>query len=276
MVSSSARPLGDTPQRSYAGKLERFARFIAPELRSLFTELGLAPGAAVLDVGCGVGIATRMLAELLGKEARVVGIDLSLPHLHAARPASDISLLQADASKLCFKDRTFDLIWSCNTVNHLADPVRALRDMRGALRPGGRVVLAQSGFLPEMFFAWDAPLDDAVRAACHQYYRERYGLTLDDTARLRGLVGLLQRANLRVGRVRTVVIERTQPLGEADCAYFEEAVFRGSWGERLRPFLSPAHWQALCNNTDPASPGYCLDREDFHHLQTLTICEARA
>jgi ubiquinone/menaquinone biosynthesis C-methylase UbiE len=273
MGSSSARPLGDTPHRSYAGKLERFSRFIAPELRSLFAELGLASGAAVLDVGCGVGMATRMLAELLGKEARVVGIDLSLPHLHAAPPVRDVSLLQADASQLCFRDRSFDLIWSCNTVNHLGDPVRALTDMRAALRPGGRIVLAQSGFLPEMFFAWDAPLDEAVRRACHEYYRERYGLTQDDTARLRGLVGLLQRAKLRVGRVRTLIIERVQPLHDEDRAYFEETIFRGSWGKRLRPFLTESQWQALCNNTDPASPEYCLDREDFHHIQTLTVCE---
>jgi SAM-dependent methyltransferase len=276
MVSSSARPLGDAPSRSYAGKLERFGRFIAPELRSLFGELGLAPGAAVLDLGCGVGIATRMLAELLGQEARVVGVDLALPHLYAARAPRAVSLVRADAAQLCFKDRTFDLIWSCNTVNHLGDPVGALRDMRGALRPGGRIVLAQSGFLPDMFFAWDAPLDDAVRRACHEYYRERYGLGVDDTARLRGLVGLIQRAGLRPGRVRTLVIERVQPLAEADRVYFEEAVFRGAWGERLRPYLAPAQWQALCDNIDPASPHYCLDREDFHHLQTLTVCEARA
>jgi SAM-dependent methyltransferase len=276
MVSSSARPLGDTPHRSYAGKLERFARFIAPELKSLFAGLGLAPGAAVLDVGCGVGVATRMLADLLGKDAHVVGVDLSLPHLQAARSPGGVSLVRGDAAQLCFKDRSFDLIWSCNTINHLADPVRALKDMRGALRPGGRMVLAQSGFLPEMFFAWDAPLDDAVRCACHAYYRERYKLGLDDTARIRGLVGLLQRAGLRVDRVRTHVVERVQPLTPADCAYFEDAIFRGSWGERLRPFLTSAQWQALCNNTDPASAEYCLGREDFHHLQTLTVCEARA
>ena len=275
MASSSAQPLGDTPNRSYAGKLERFARFIAPELKSLFLELGLPPGAAVLDVGCGVGIATRMLAEMLGSDARVVGIDLSMPHLRAAS-APRVSLLQADASKLCFKDRSFDLIWSCNTINHLGDPVRALADMRAALRPGGRIVLAQSGFLPEMFFAWDAPLDEAVRSACQQYYRQRYGLTVDDTAGIRGVVGLLQRAKLRVGRVRTIVIERVQPLTEVDRGYFEEVMFRGTWGDRLRPFLTAEQWRALCNNTDPASPNYCLDREDFHHLQTLTVCVGHA
>ncbi len=276
MVSSSARPLGDAPSRSYAGKLELFASFVAPELRTVFAGLGLERDARVLDVGCGVADATRMLAALLGQEARVVGIDLSLPHLHAAHELREVSLLQADATQLCFRDGTFDLIWSCNTINHLAEPVAALRAMRAALRPAGRVVLAQSGFLPEMYFAWDAPLDEAVRHACHEYYRERYGLGVADTARIRGLVGLLQRAGLRLGRVRSVVIERVQPLTGPDRAYFEEAIFRGTWGSRLRPFLTQPQWQALCNNTDPASAEYCLDREDFHHIQTLTVCEAFA
>jgi ubiquinone/menaquinone biosynthesis C-methylase UbiE len=273
---ASSRPLDDAPSRSYAGKLERFSRFVAPELRKVFAELGLEPGARVLDVGCGVGFATHMLAEMSGKDARVVGMDLSRPHLRAATGPRSVGLVQGDASRLCFRDGTFDLIWSCNTVNHLADPVAALRAMREVLRPAGRLVLAQSGFLPEMFFAWDAPLDEAVRSACHQYYRERYGLRVEDTARVRGLVGLLQRAGLRVGRVHTVPIERVQPLTEADRAWFEEVMFRGTWGERLRPFLTAEQWQALRHNIDPASAQYCLDREDFHHLQTLTVCVGHA
>jgi ubiquinone/menaquinone biosynthesis C-methylase UbiE len=272
---ASSRPLDDTPVRSYAGKLERFAGFIAPELKTLFAELGIPRGARVLDLGCGVGTAARMLSELLGKEARVVGMDLSLPHLAAARgEPADVGLVQGDASQLCFRDATFDLIWSCNTINHLADPVAAVRALRAALRPEGRVVLAQSGFLPEMFFAWDAPLDEAVRRACHEYYRERYGLALEDTARLRNLVGLLRRAGMRVGRVRTLVIERVQPLSDADRAYFDETIFRGTWGERVKPYLTTAQWQALCHNVDAASGEYCLDRDDFHHIQTLTVCEA--
>jgi SAM-dependent methyltransferase len=273
---ASSRPLDDAPSRSYAGKLERFSRFVAPELRSVFTELGIGPGTRVLDVGCGVGFATQMLAEFSGDEAQVVGMDLSWPHLRAASGARRIGLVQGDAARLCFRDASFDLIWSCNTVNHLADPVAALRALRDALRPAGRLVLAQSGFLPEMFFAWDAPLDEAVRHACHEYYRERYGLRVEDTARLRGLIALLLRAGLRVGRVRTVLIERVQPLTEADRAWFEEVMFRGTWGERLQPFLTPGQWQALQRNTDPASSDYCLDRDDFHHLQTLTVCVGHA
>jgi ubiquinone/menaquinone biosynthesis C-methylase UbiE len=273
---ASSRPLGDAPDRSYAPKLERFSRFIQPELKRLFADLGLERGAKVLDVGCGVGLATRMFAGLLGDEAQVVGIDLSLPHLRVASGDAAPAWVQADAAKLCFRNATFDLIWSCNTIHHLADPVSALRELRAVLRAAGRLVLAQSGLLPEMYFAWDAPLDDAVRRACHAYYRERYGLTETDTAAVRGLVGLVKRAGLRLGRAHTITIERVQPLSEADRTYFSETIFQASWGERLRPWLSAAQWDALRHNIDSTSPAYCLDRDDFHHIQTLTVCEARA
>ena len=273
---ASSRPLDDAPDRSYAPKLERFSRFIQPELKQLFGELAIERGARVLDVGCGVGFATRLLAELLGNEAQVVGVDLSLPHLRAAHADSAPSWVQADAAQLCFRDATFDLIWSCNTVNHLADPVGALRQLRALLRAEGRLVLAQSGLLPEMYFAWDAPLDDAVRRACHAYYRERYGLSEADTAAVRGIVGLVKRADLRLGRVHTVTIERVQPLSQADRDYFSETIFKGTWGDRLRPWLTTEQWQALCRSTDSASEEYCLDRDDFHHIQTLTVFEARA
>jgi SAM-dependent methyltransferase len=271
-----SRPLGDAPDRSYAAKLERFAAFITPELRGVLAGLGLAGDARVLDLGCGVGTAAKLFAEMLGGEARVVGLDLSLPHLAAARDTSDVEFVQADAARLCFRESSFDLIWSCNTVNHLADPVGGLVAMCAALRPAGQVVLAQSGFLPEMYFAWDAPLDEAVRNACHQYYRDRYRLTPADTAGIRGLVGLMKRAGLIVKRVRTLTVERVQPLSPADRAYFEEAIFAGSWGERLRPYLTAEQWRDLERNTRPGSSAYCLDRDDFHHLQTLTVCVGHA
>jgi SAM-dependent methyltransferase len=272
---ASSRPLQDAPDRSYGDKLERFGRFAAPELKAVFGELGLARGARVLDAGCGVGISTRLLAEIAGEEAQVVGLDLSLPHLRSATVARNVALVQADAAALCFRDRTFDLIWSCNTIHHLSDPVAALRAMRAALRAGGRIVLAQSGLLPEMYFAWDAPLDDAVRRACHESYRARYGLTPADTAGVRGLVGLLKRAGLRLGRTHTVTIERVQPLSQVDRDYFAETVFAGYWG-RLDPFLAEPHRSALCRNLDPGAREYCLDRDDFHHIQTLTVCVGHA
>jgi len=274
----SSRPLADAPDRSYARKLGLFADFAAPELREILAGLGLGLGrtARVLDVGCGVGATAGLASELLGPEALVVGIDLSLPHLRVASEITNAAFVQADAASPCFREATVDLIWTCNTINHLRDPVGGLRGLRTLLAPGGRILLAQSGLLPEMYFAWDAPLDDAVRRACHEYYRGRYGLTERDTAGVRGLVRLANEAELTVRRVRTIAIERIQPLTTADRRYFEEAIFEGTWGARIHAYLSADERDRLARSCTPGSPEYCLDRADFHHIQTLTVCECKA
>lgn len=272
----SPGPLADAPDRSYAEKLDRFAQFAAPELQRIFADFAPPPGAVALDLGCGTGVAARWFEKQVGAQGLVVGVDLSRPHLRAMGEVGSSARVQADAGQLCFRDAAFDFIWSCNTINHLAAPVEALRAMHALLRNHGRLVLAQSGFLPEMFFAWDAPLDEAVRRACHAYYRARYSLAVADTAALRGLLHLLQTAGFRRGRVRTYVIERVQPLAAEDRTYLETTLFADTWGARLQPYLLPSEWEALRRQTDPESDDYCLDRPDFHHLQTLTVCEGHA
>lgn len=269
----SSRPLRDAPDRSYVRKLEQFARFAEPELKRVFADLALPPRTVALDLGCGAGLAARWLREVL-RDGDVVGVDLSLPHLKAAA-AHHSPLIQADGGRPCFHDGTFDFIWACNTINHLAHPVQALRTLRPLLRAGGRLALAQSGFLPDMFFAWDAPLEDAVRAACHRAYRKKYGLELGDTAGIRGLVRFLRSAGFAAVAARTYVVERVQPLRDADRDYLRHAIFEGAWGEKVLPYLSPDERARLRRNCDPASAEYCLDREDFHHVQTLTVCEGR-
>jgi SAM-dependent methyltransferase len=274
-LASTSRLLGDAPDRSYATKLELFGRFVAPDLRRIFADLRLPAAGAVLDLGCGPALTTELLAEQMGPDAQVVGLDLSLPHLRSARRQQTLRLVQGDALSLAFQTGAFDLIWACNTMNHIGDAPAALRALRRCLRAKGRIVVAQGGFLPEMFFAWDAPLDDAVRVACHRYYRERYGLKIADTAAIRGVASVLRAAGFDDVVTRTYVIERTQPLSDADRDYFRHAIFEGTWGERLDGYLCAEDRERLRRNCDPNSAGYSLDRADFHHLQTLTVCEGR-
>ncbi len=122
-----------------------------------------------------------------------------------------------------------------------------------------------------MYFAWDSHLEEQIRAACYAYYRDKYGLSREDTTGVRGVIGLLRGAGFHDVRVRTYVIERTQPLTPADRAYFVESVFKGYWGDKLVPYLSAEAWEAVTELTDPKSPGFWLDRPDFHHVQTLTV-----
>jgi SAM-dependent methyltransferase len=265
--------LGDSAFRDYSPKLQAFNAFAESELRRVIGAMNLAPGMHVLDAGCGTGEALTWLHELVAPNGTVVGVDLSAAHLEAARGRlrPGVTILQADLLGAPLPVQSFDFIWCVNTIHHLRDPLQGINRLASLLRPGGRIALGQSSLLPDMYFAWDARLERLTNEAVRSYYRERYGLDERDLAAVRGLLGLMQRALLQRVTTRTVVIERTPPLRPADHAYLREAIFRQTWGARLRPYLSPADYAELSALCNPGHSQFALRRADFHFLQTFTV-----
>jgi SAM-dependent methyltransferase len=265
--------LGDTEARDYAGKLSKFNAYAKPELRGLIKGLCLEPGMHVLDAGCGTGEALNWLLREVAPSGRVVGVDLSAAHVAAAksRAPPEIQIHRANLSDDLFEPASFDFIWCVNTINHLADPVSGVIHLASLLRDGGRMGVGQSSLLPDMYFAWDARLEHAVNEAVRRYYRDRYSLDERDLKAVRGLVGILRRAKLSNITARTVVIERISPLDAASESYLLETIFCGTWGERLRPYLSPDDFAEVAQLCDPQHPNFALRRPDFHFLQTFTL-----
>jgi SAM-dependent methyltransferase len=275
-AASAGALLGDTPSRDYSSKLRLFNAFAEPELRRTIAALDLAPGMCVLDAGCGTGEALAWLQEAVEPNGAVVGVDLSAAHLEAARDhvSPAVTTLQADLMEAPLLTQSFDLIWCVNTIHHLRDPLQGVKRLATLLRPGGRIALGQSSFLPDMYFAWDARLERVTNEAVRSSYRQRYGLDERDLTAVRALLGLLHRAELHRVSVRTTMIERTAHLRPADRAYLLEAIFRQTWGDRLRPFLSAADYAELTALCDPGHSQFALRRPDFHFLQTFTVAVA--
>ena len=276
MADTQPGLLGDTPERSYGDKLERYERFLEPELRAIITELGIAPGSRIFDAGCGVGLVTRWLAETTGRDGSVVGVDLSHGHIEAAERLNSsrelrLRYMQGDITQPIFGSGAFDLVWTYNTINHLDEPVEALKTLAQTVVNGGRVVLVQDLLLPEMIFAWDERLEQAVVQACRAYYRDKYGLSHQQITNQRNVYGWMLAAGFESVAVRTIVSERVQPLSEVDIDYFQHSVFAGHWGNRVQSYLDDADWLELVRLTDPESATYALKRPDFHALQTTTI-----
>jgi demethylmenaquinone methyltransferase/2-methoxy-6-polyprenyl-1,4-benzoquinol methylase len=112
--------------------------------------LALAPtrGARVLDLCCGTGDLAFRAEE--GGARQVVGADFTLPMLAVARRRrsrreSRISLVQADALALPFRDGSFDAITIAYGLRNIAEPERALSEMRRVLAPGGRLAVLDFG-----------------------------------------------------------------------------------------------------------------------------------
>ena len=268
--------LGDTAARDYAGKLRRFNAFAAPELREAIAELSLRSGSCVLDAGCGTGEAVGWLREAMSGEGTVIGLDLAAEHVRNARAITPPTafIVQSDMLRPPLAAGTVDFIWAVNSLNHLHDPIAGVLTLSDLLRPGGRIAVGQSALVPEMYFAWDARLEAVVHEAIRRYYRERYGRSERDLTAVRAVTGWLRQAGLQLLGVRTRMIERICPLSQADEDYLLEAVFRGTWGERLRPYLSQDDFVELTRLCNPDDERYALRRADFHFLQSLTIAVA--
>jgi SAM-dependent methyltransferase len=101
------------------------------------------PGDRALDVGCGFGDTAQRLAGLVGPEGAVVGIDVAERFIETARKEAEeaglrnVSFVAGDVQVIEFDGR-FDYAFSRFGVMFFANPVAALRNVRTALRPGGR------------------------------------------------------------------------------------------------------------------------------------------
>ncbi len=115
----------------------------------------LAPGARVIDVGCGCGQSALEIAERVGPTGSVLGVDLSTPMLEQARARARAAGLahirfdEADAQTHAFGTGAYDVVYSRFGVMFFADPDAAFGNLRRALRPGGRLAFVCWRTLPE-------------------------------------------------------------------------------------------------------------------------------
>jgi len=141
-------------------------RQIAPLGSEALRRLDPQPGERVLDVGCGCGQTTVDLAERLGREGQVVGVDISEPMLEVARarplPDGAVSptFLNCDAQTGDLGEAVFDAVFSRFGVMFFSDPDAAFANLCRSLKPEGR--LAFVCWRPFVENPWmKAPMDAA-------------------------------------------------------------------------------------------------------------------
>ena len=124
--------------QSEIGRLEMQASVFAPISMQALQKVGIRKGMRCIDIGCGSGSVTRAMAEIVGNEGHVVGVDLDEKYLDYCRSIStndNIEFVRDDISKSNLSgEATFDIVFSRFLFVHLKDSVSAVRAMSRLLK----------------------------------------------------------------------------------------------------------------------------------------------
>ncbi len=156
------------------------------------------PGTTVLDVGCGIGGSSRILAQNYG--FAVTGITISPQQVKRAQELTPEGLNAQfqvdDAMALSFPDASFDVVWSIEAGPHMPDKAIFARELMRVLKPGGLLVVAdwnQRDDRQKPLNVWERPV---MRQLLDQWSHPAF-------ASIEGFSGLLAETGLVEGEVMT-------------------------------------------------------------------------
>ena len=125
-----------------ANRLRILHNIYGPGAAQLLQRAGIKRGMRVADLGCGVGMVTQLLAQLVGPRGEVVGIDYSAQQIEQARELlpknfDNVQFVESSATDTGLPRESFDLVYCRFLLIHLTKPEAALQEMWDLLKPNG-------------------------------------------------------------------------------------------------------------------------------------------
>lgn len=216
-----------------AQRLAEQARSLPVREHLLMT--GLSEGMVALDAGCGPGVITGLMAEVVGPKGRVVGLDVSAERLAEARAhcghQPQVDFVLTDVRRTGLPDASVDFAWCQFVFEYLRQPEEALSELLRVTRPGGRVVVSDIDGVG--LLNWPCPTD--VEEGFRRLVKAVSDATGYDPQVGRKMFHLFRRAGLE--DVRVHMFPLWMVTGAADARLLEDWAIRF---RTLEPVAAPA------------------------------------
>lgn len=243
-----------------------------PTLRSIIAALNLAPGSRGLDIGCGIGLQTLLLADATKPNGHVTGLDISAELLDYARNriqssplAERIAFKEGDLKNLPFPENTFDWVWSADCVGYPSgDLLSALKEIFRVVRPGGRVAIL--AWTSQQVLPGYPLLEAQLNATCSAYAPLLRGQR-PESHFMRALRSFSE-TGLSEARAQTFVGEVQAPLS-TECRIALTSLFEMLWSVSPgAPETDRIEYQRLCQAD---SPDFILNLPEYYAFFTYTL-----
>jgi SAM-dependent methyltransferase len=239
------------------------------ERRQMVADFDLKPGSFVLDLGCGPGLWSPMLADEVKPNGKVIGIDFSPDLIDYANnnlenePLKDmIEFKVGDFYDIPFEDNTFDTVFFGNCFAYVNDSSKTLNEQKRVTKNGGKVIAKDFDGAVIIFNPIEPDLSGRILAATAKGLKENQSNPPFNNYAGRKMHGLLIEAGLGNVSTKSYAIQKLAPLSPEAKRYITG---NADWYLKTgKKYLSNGDIQKWRAYFDPTSDKYILDRKDFY------------
>ena len=244
-----------------------------PVLRSAIQSLGLPLGSYGLDAGSGIGLQALLLAQAVGPDGHITGMDIvsellafGNENVRRAGYSGRIKFCQGDVSGLPFNNDSFDWLWSADCIGYpLGVLAPILEELVRVVRPGGSVIIL--GWSSQQLLPGYPLLEARLNATCSGYIPFLEGKN-PELNFLRAM-HWFREVGLEEVRAQTFVGDVQAPLGSGERAALI-SLFEMLWGQP-QPQVAPEDWKEYQRLCEPGSSDFILNLPDYYAFFTYSM-----
>ena len=250
-----------------------------PVVQGAIQCLNLPAGSCGLDVGCGIGHITQLLADAIWPDGRVTGVDLSPDYLKHAKDniathrKGRIYFQEGDINQLPLDNAHFDWVFSSDTLwpgpkemgCPSEDPISMVKALARVVKPGGLMALL---FWSSQKLLPGYPLLEArLNTTCQATAPFKHGMKPKQHV-LRALTWFREAGLVEI-KARSFIAEVCAPLSD-NLRKALSITFQMIWGDAEKE-ISQADWAAFNRLSQPESSGFILNHPDYYGFVTYTL-----